>query len=229
MVTSWTFAAAIGLTARDVVATGAVGGPTRTSSSYTLAGRILLPAGAGSRGVEIIATVADPGDGPRRVWLLFDENGRFRHELEGDLVRVIVSTGLRTELHRIDWEALPEVDATGEIDVGEIDLRDKLVPHRLVLRPAAAVKPGEARVAMFFGLPPSGPYGEPISLGSRQFPPVALGSELEWLLPPEAQCVYFLVERPADSGEWRWGAQYLFGPFSSDTLPAELVLDDEGT
>jgi len=83
-------------------------------------------------------------------------------------------------------------------------------------------------VAMCFGPPPVGPSGERIALGSRQFPPVALGSEVEWLLPHEAKSIYFLVERPIGSGrgrEWRSGHQRLFGPFTSATLPIELIMD----
>lgn len=81
---------------------------------------------------------------------------------------------------------------------------------------------------MCFGPPPVGPRGERIALGPRQFPPIALGSEVEWLLPHEALPVYFLVERPAGSGrgrEWRSGHQRLFGPFTSATLPTEPLMD----
>ena len=114
------------------------------------------------------------------------------------------------------------------IDLGVIDLRDTLVRHRLILRAAEGAPAGEVRVAMCFGPPPVGPGGERIALGSRQFPPVTLGSEVEWLLPHEAHSVFFLVERPRgspDGGTWRTGRQRLFGPFTSATLPTELIMD----
>ena len=130
--------------------------------------------------------------------------------------------------HRIDTHELPEVDQAGLIDVGVIDLRDRLKRHRLVLRAAEGMPEGEVRVAMCSGLPPVGPGGGSVSLGSRQFPAVSLDSEMEWLVPNDAQSIYFLVERPAGSGrgrEWRTGHQRLFGPFAAAELPAELVMD----
>ena len=87
---------------------------------------------------------------------------------------------------------------------------------------------GDVRVAMWKGLPPVGPQGESVSLGSRQFPNIPLGSEIEWLVPNGAREVYFLVERPHPEtlpGEWRSGHQRLFGPYSTKTLPFELVMD----
>ena len=111
------------------------------------------------------------------------------------------------------------------IDVGAIDLRDQLTRHRLALRADDGAPQGDVRVAMCFGLPPVGPHGEPIALGSRQFPPVPLGSEVEWLLPHEAQLIYFLVERPDRDGQWRGGRQQLFGPCRLATLPDELAVE----
>lgn len=193
-----------------------------------LVGQVLLPLGDGSRGVEVVITVTEAGSEPRDRWLLFDEQGRFAHTFREDLISVTVSTGIRAELHRIDTDELPEVHQAGQIDVGVIDLRDRLTRHRLVLRATEGTPPGDVRVAMCFGPPPVGPGGERIALGSRQFPQVALGSEVEWLLPHEAKSIYFLVERPIGSGrgrEWRSGRQRLFGPFSSATLPTELIID----
>ena len=83
-------------------------------------------------------------------------------------------------------------------------------------------------MALFFDPPPLGPSGEPVSLGSRQFPPVTLGDTTEWLLPLKAQSIYFLVERPVTrlgKQEWRGGYQRLFGPFNSANLPAALAMD----
>lgn len=203
-------------------------GSQAVRSRRTLVGQVLLPDGDGSRGVEVVMTVREPGGEPRDVWLLFDDQGRFAHSFRDRLVRLTVSTGIRAELHRIDVDELPEADQEGEIDVGVIDLRARLTRHRLVLRAAEGAPPGDVRVAMCFGLPPVGPGGGRIALGSRQFPPVALGSELEWLLPHEARSVYFLVERPLGPGrgrEWRSGQQRLFGPFTLATLPIGLTMD----
>jgi hypothetical protein len=193
-----------------------------------LVGRILLPPGDGSRGVEVILTLAETGGERRDVWLPFDGRGRFAHTFRGSPIRVTVSTGIRAELHRIDTDDLPEVDGNGRIDVGGIDLRDRLATHRLVVRAAEGAPPGDVRIALCFGPPPVGPGGGRVALGSRQFPPVSLGSEVEWLLPHDARAVHFLVERPRDpggNGPWRTGRQRLFGPFTSATLPAELRMD----
>ncbi|RLA43450.1 MAG: hypothetical protein DRR42_21740 [Gammaproteobacteria bacterium] len=198
------------------------------ASGHTLVGQLLLPRGSGSRGVEVVATFTETGSAPRKKWILFDEEGRFADTFRGRLTRMVVSTGLRTQLHSIEAEDLPEINQTGQVDVGVIDLRDRLIRHRLILRVAEGASQGDVRVAMFFGLPHVGPSGEPVSLGSRQFPPVALGSEMEWLLPLKAQSLYFLVERPVGPAlepEWRGGYQRLFGPFTSSNLPTELTMD----
>lgn len=198
--------------------------PPGAAGERTLVGRVLLPEGVGSRGVEVIATQAAGEE--RQRWAFFDERGHFSLALEGDLDSVRVTAG--PEVHRIGAEELREADSAGRIDVGAIDLRDRLSEHRLVVRAADGSPPGEVRVAMWFGPPPVGPQGESVSLGSRQFPPVWLGSELAWLLPNEAHSIYFLVERPFAAGfttEWVSGHQRLFGPFASADLPAELVMD----
>ena len=198
------------------------------TSEPTLVGRLLLPEGSGSRGVVVVATVVDAGIEPRQQWILFDEEGRFFGTVRGRVIRLIVSTGLRAELVRLEAEDLPEINPAGQVDVGVIDLRDRLIRHRLDLLAAEGAPPGEVRVAMFFGRPQVGPGGEPVSLGSRQFPPIALGSEMEWLLPLEVPSLYFLVERPvgpAHQPEWRGGHQRLFGPFDSTDLPDELTMD----
>lgn len=198
------------------------------ASAHSLVGQLLLPHGSGSRGVELVATFTEGGREPQRKWILFDDEGRFSATYQGRLAGMVVSTGLRAELHSIEAEGLPEIDQAGRVDVGVIDLRDKLIRHRLVLGVAEDSSRGNVRVGMFFGLPHVGPRGEPVSLGSRQFPPVALGSEMEWLLPLKVQSLYFLVERPvgpADEPEWRGGYQRLFGPFDSTDLPTELIMD----
>lgn len=211
-------------------------------SDQSLVGQLILPPGTGSRGVEVIITLAEAGREPRRKWLLFDDEGRFTETLRATLTQVTVSTGLSAKLYRIGAEALPQADAAGRIDLGVIDLRQDLFRHRLVVRAGEGAAGGKVRMALCFGLPPVGPQGEPISLGSRQFPDIVLGGEVEWLLPLDAVSVYFLVERSLDSDSssdsvetldptngrkvaWRSGRQQLFGPFTAETLPAELVLD----
>jgi hypothetical protein len=198
------------------------------TSEFTLVGQVLLPPGIGSRGVEVVVAVAETVGEPRDTWILFDQDGRFSETFRRRIAHLTVSTGLRAELHRIEADNLPEINQMGLVDIGVVDLRDRLIRHRLMLSAAEGASQGEVRVAMCFGLPPVGPSGEPIALGSRQFPPVRLGSEMEWLLPLEAQALYFLVERPVGStsgGSWRGGYQRLFGPFTSSSLPNELIMD----
>ena len=190
----------------------------------TLVGQLLLPRGAGSRGVELRITRS--GHEHPVDWVLFDEQGRFKHTFGGVLTGVTVSAA--SEVHRIDSADLPPADPAGRIDLGVIDLRERLTERRLLVRAAEGQPPGEVRVGMWFHPPPSGPQGEPVSLGSRQFPPVALGSEMAWLVPNEAHSIYFLVERPSGPGRgtnWRSGHQKLFGPFGSARWPAELLVD----
>lgn len=197
----------------------------RAMPQGTLTGQVVLPPGEGSRGIEVIVTLQEAGSEPHKTWLLFDEEGRFSHTFRDRLVSVTVTTGLRAELHRIEAGEMPRVNQSGQIDVGAIDLRDQLVRHRLALRSGEGGASGDVRMAMCFGLPPMGPQGGRVALGSRQFPPVAIGGEVEWLLPQEADSVYFLVERPGRGGEWRGGQQRLFGPFTLRGLPTELTVD----
>lgn len=202
-------------------------GACHANPDPTLVGQLLLPDGTGSRGVEILVTVDRGEREARTVWVLFDDRGHFSHPFTEPLTSVTVQTGGR-DVRRLEADELPRPDAAGRIDLGVIDLRDRLARHRLVLRAADGAPPGVVRIGMWIGPPPVGPQGEPVSLGSRQFPPVVLGSELEWLLPHEARDVHFLVERPDGPGRgtaWRSGRQRLFGPFTSAEFPAELVLD----
>ena len=204
------------------------GDPHTPPAEPTLVGQLLLPSGSGSRGVELLATIEEDGSEPRITWVLFDEQGHFSHTFRGRLTRFQVMAGLERQVHGIDAGHLPEANHAGQLDLGVIDLREQLARHRLSLRAADGKPTGDVKVAMWFGLPPVGPQGEPVALGSRQFPAIALGSEMEWLLPHDAQSVYFLVERPAGPGRgraWRSGRQRLFGPFVESALPAELVMD----
>lgn len=199
-----------------------------TRPEKTVVGQILLPDGSGSRGVELLLTINAPGSEARLQWVLFDEEGHFEQVLHGSLHEVVVTSGNGVDVYRVDAEELPEINRANEINLGVIDLRDQLERHYLLLRAADGAAHGEVRVAMWFGPPPVGPSGEPVSLGSRQFPPVELGSEMEWLLSPEAQSIYILVERPVEptgGTNWRSGKQQLFGPFTSADMPTELIVD----
>ncbi len=194
----------------------------------TLVGQVLLPGGFSRRGLEVHATVTIPNGESFDQWLLFNKDGHFSHKFKGMLDNVTVTAGVSFEVFRIDREVLSESNQAAQIDVGIIDLRDRLKRHHLIIRSEQGKATGEIRVAMWFGLPLVGPGGGRVSLGSKQFPSTTLGSEQEWLVPLKAQSIYFLVERPAESrqnDEWRTGQQQLFGPFTSEALPTELLMD----
>jgi len=189
----------------------------------TVTGQVLLPPGDGSRGVEIIATVASDGKKGQMVWILFDEKGHFSHSFRGDLLGLSFRAGIEGEQLVFVGEKLPRPDKAGQIKMDVIDMRHLLAVHRLQLRAATGAPPGPVRVGMWFGKPP-----KDVSLGSRQFAEISIGAEQEWLVPHDGEDIYFLVERPADSRRdrnWWSGKQKLFGPFTAENLPVELVID----
>lgn len=211
------------VTWREAQAVGQQADPPERS----LVGQVLLPSGEGRRGVELWVTVTGDGQVAHATWVQFDARGYFSHPVKGTLTDVSVNVGGR-EVYQLGATDLSVSNDLATMDIGDIDLRDRLVAHRLFLRPADGSLQGEVRVGMWFEPPPVGPRGEPVSLGSAQFPPVELGTEMEWLLPREEQSIYFLVERPVGSGrgrEWRSGHQRLFGPFAFEDLPTVLVVD----
>jgi hypothetical protein len=200
---------------------------TRTG---TLVGRLLLPEGQGSRGVEVQALVKPANEETERVWIQLEDGELFRHELRAEVMSLEIYAGL--EVLRIAGEDLPTANSRGNLDLGTIDLRQELTTHRLRLRAAEEDTLGLVRVALWFGLPPKGPQGESVSLGSRQFPTRSIGSEMEWLWPhraaSEPESVYVLVEHPLAPGQgtnWRSGRQQLFGPFEAKDMPKEIVID----
>jgi len=159
------------------------------------------------------------------VWILLDERGRFTHTFEGELESLAVGTGIGFGLRRFGSRQLQEAMSGGQIELGNIDLRALLESHSMEIRSADG-RSGVVRIGMWSGPPPDG-----VALGSRQFPPVPIDSEVEWLVPPNASSIYFLVERPAEStggagGVWREGEQYRFGPFEASALPTTLELPD---
>ncbi|MBC8369443.1 MAG: hypothetical protein H8E25_05555 [Planctomycetes bacterium] len=193
-----------------------------------LSGQVLLPNGFSRRGLELHLNLIAPDGKLVDKWLLFDKQGHFSYVIEGSLTSVIISAGLRAEIFKIKSAELPKINREGQIDLGVIDLRDKLKVHRLMVRAAEGKPQGEVRVAMWFKPPPVGPSGGRVELGSRQFPPITLGHEQEWLLPLQADEIYFLVERPIDlegASGWRSGHQRLFGPYTLAELPSELLMD----
>ncbi|MEM8557627.1 MAG: hypothetical protein AAGG50_07375 [Bacteroidota bacterium] len=192
----------------------------------SLVGQLRLPGEGGRRGVEVHAWVATPDGEEHQIWVLPEDDGRFAQAISGALTRVHVSAG--SDVHRIDAADLPPADDQGRVDLGVIDLRERLVARRVRVRAAEGASGGVVRVGLWLGPPHTGPQGELPSLGSKQFPTVELGSELEWLLPPNASAVHFLVERPASTGHtttWRSGTQQVFGPYASSAFPLDLVMD----
>lgn len=199
---------------------------TTSPRANTLVGHLLLPGERGRRGVEVHAQVTTPDGDSRQLWILPDADGRFAQEFSGDVERVSVSAG--SEVHRIDAADLPRGTDNGAIDLGAIDLRESLVTRRMSVR-LVDEAPGElVRIGLWIGPPHTGPRGELPSLGSKQFPSAELGSEVEWLLPPDADDIFFIVElsdEPSPSLDWKSDAQYLFGPYETSAFPLELVLE----
>ncbi len=218
------FLGTIGASPRD-----AAGDQRSVAPHVNLVGQVLLPDGSGSRGVEVWLALRNVDGEARERWLPVDEHGHFTAAIQGSVVRVSVVTGLRAEIHSLTAANVPQPDTAGHIDLGRIDLRDHLRPHRMVIRAAPNSPAGPVRAVICFGPPPTGPQGEMVALGSKQFPPFPLDSEVEWLLPVETTSpIYVLVERPAPGnpdGAWWTGLQKVFGPFAADEVPIELVMD----
>lgn len=201
--------------------------PTPSPQAATLVGQLLLPGDGGRRGVELHVWVTAPNGEVRQLWVLPEADGRFAREITGVPTRVSVSAG--SEVHSIEAADLPSADAMGDIDLGEIDLREQLLMHRVRLRATDSSPGGVVRVGLWIGPPHTGPRGELPSLGSKQFPPFELGSDVDWLLPPKSSAVYFLVERPDGPDHtinWRSGKQQVFGPYDSSAFPLVLVLTE---
>ncbi len=225
------YMALLGCTAESVspITTRDEASPATATSSQAatlLVGHLLLPGEGGRRGVELHVWIAAPEGEERQLWILPDADGRFERDISGVLTRASVFAG--SEVHRIDAADLMSADSSGLLDLGVIDLRERLVAHRVRMRAADGAQGGVVRAGLWIGPPHTGPQGELPSLGSVQFPPIVLGSEVEWLLPPDTSAVYFLVERPENPGHtanWRSGEQYVFGPYASSAFPLELVLD----
>lgn len=194
-----------------------------------LVGRVLLPGDGGRRGLELHAWATNASkDEARQLWILPEADGRFARPFSGTLTKVSVLAG--SYVHEFDAVSLPEADSEGRVDLGEIDLRSRLVARSVrVIAGADEPEPGVVRVALSVGPSHRGPLGELPSLGSRQFPTVDVGSRQEWLLPPDAEDLYFLVERPdgiVDDSAWRSGEKQVFGPFDAAAFPLELRLGE---
>lgn len=72
----------------------------RDPLELVVVGRLLLPEGPGSRGVEVQMESTPAGGQPRIEWVLFDGQGQFTHTVAGTLTRVTVTAG--REVHRVD-------------------------------------------------------------------------------------------------------------------------------
>lgn len=186
-------------------------------------GRVMLPAGDGARGIAVILTMDASADRPEDEWALLDEHDAFAKPVRGKLTRVRVVAGSFMTVVELSGDALPRPDAIGRIDLGDIDVRDLVTSHRLKLTAAPGSEAGAVRVGMWFE-----PPHPDVSMASRQFPELQTGDTMEWLVPKEAEAVYFMSERPADDGrglEWKSGKKTLVGPFGLGELPGELVVE----
>ena len=114
-----------------------------------LSGQVLLPNGFSRRGLELHLNLIAPDGKLVDKWLLFDKQGHFSYVIEGSLTSVIISAGLRAEIFKIKSAELPKINREGQIDLGVIDLRDKLKVHRLMVRAAEGKPQGEVRVEAY--------------------------------------------------------------------------------
>lgn len=195
-------------------------------------GRLLLPGEGGRRGLEVHAWIAPPvsadwqGEEEEQLWIFPDADGRFERELASTLTRATIDTG--AVVHVFDVGALAGPDASGTLDLGVVDLRERLVEQRVRVVTAPGGQGGAVRLGLWIGGPPRGPFGGLPGLGSIQFPTRTIGEETAWLMPRDARDVYFLVERHADpegTEPWFTGEQYVFGPFTAADFPLELVME----
>ena len=132
-----------------------------------LVGQLILP-GESSRGdlelrADLRAWIAAPDGEVRQVWIFPDATGRFVWELPGPLTRVSLFAG--SEVHRIDAVDFPLADAQGTVDLGPIEMRERVVPWRVRIRDARAAGEGAVRIGRWIGPPHRGPLGELPSLG----------------------------------------------------------------
>ena len=196
--------------------------PTPTSKQVVV-GQLQLPTGSGSRGMHVIIDVANH-ESTNRQWLKLDEEFRFRSSFKGILTNLEIATGVATIVHRLNAQELAQLTKQNTVDVGTIDLRKRLQARKIKLLSDSATT---LRIGMWLEEPARDFAGSLPSLGSRQFPEIEAGKEMNWLLPSEFDTAYFLVEEAANERrgrEWRGGKQKLFGPFRSSELPTELKI-----
>lgn len=195
----------------------------RATNLTSVKGRLILPPGSGTRGIQVIGTIRFDEDETADEWLILDESGGFNHEFHGELIGLRVTSGIEAEIISFAADKLPVADRAGQIDFGNIDIRDEVVEHILRLQMDEGLASGSIRIGMWFGAPAAG-----VSLGSRQFPVIEIGSTMRWLIPRDATDIYFLVEHPSNPrnsvDSWRSGVQQRFGPFNSASLPESLIL-----
>lgn len=188
-----------------------------------LEGRLMLPPGDGIRGIDVELRFSLDGEDVQTEWATPEPSGEFGRAIDRLPDSVVITAGAGFELLKLPASSLPEPDLAGVLDLGELRLGERLMRYTLRLEPAPDAALGLVRVAMWSGPPPPS-----VALGSRQFPPVSVGTSQEWLVPSDAEEIYFLVERPRDpdpAAPWWEGAQQRFGPFTAESLPAALTLD----
>ena len=192
------------------------------SSSQVVVGQLLLPAGNGPRGIQVVIGVVADDASVHHEWLVLDEEYRFRKSFIGRLKEFEVVAGIDKTVFEISDTQLARLSKLSKVDVGDIDLRERLQARKFRLLTEDGSNK-TLRIGMWFGKPPAG-----VSLGSRQFPEMESGAEASWLLPREFDGVYWLAEEPIGEKRgrhWRSGKQTLFGPFVSSELPAELTIE----
>lgn len=189
-----------------------------------IVGQLLLPAEDGPRGMHVIIDVAQ-GETISRQWLKLDGDSKFHSSFKGAPQQLEIATGLAHVVHRMGAQELARLTKQDTVDIGTIDLRTRLQSHKITMRSETATT---LRAGMWFAAPATDFAGNLPSLGSRQFPEIAAGVEMNWLIPSQFEIVYLLVEEPADERrgrEWRGGKQKLFGPYRPLELPHELTME----
>ncbi len=69
-----------------------------SDGKQTLVGQILLPAGLGSRGVELMVKITEGGGEPSVTWVHFDTEGHFSHAFRGELTHIQIAPGIGQEV-----------------------------------------------------------------------------------------------------------------------------------
>lgn len=186
-------------------------------------GELLLPPGDGSRGIHLIIDVVN-NESLNRHWLSLEEGFKFQKNFVGTLEKLEVATALSTIVYQLNEKELSQLASKSIVNLGTIDLRTQLKNHKITI---LSQNKNTLRIGMWLNKPVTDTSGYLPSLGSRQFPEIEAGTEINYLIPSKFDTAYFLLEEPSDNKrgkEWRSGKQKLFGPFSSSKLPSVLEI-----